>query len=233
MNLADRFRGLEDPLRTERRVELVLIVLAALLVLQLLWGGVRAMFPSMPEPVQPRPNSLKVLKLNSSEPIDPELRGEISARPLFWAERRPPQAKSAAEAVAEAKQEENSKPKSGKIDGVKLTGVFGSGESAGIIVLSKGKKHRVRVGEEINGWKLQSVGESEAVFSAGGRESRLALKQGTIQVATQEETAAAPAAAPGDSGGSGKKPRKAKTQPVAKSNNSDSLTLGGRAPVER
>ena len=229
MSLTDRYRNLEDPLRTERRVELVLIVVALFLLLQLLWGIFQALFPSVPDPVQPRPNSLQVAQLETEAQIDSELRAEIAARPLFWSSRRPLESISKADAVAAAKAEQEESQKPGKIDGVKLTGVFGSGEAAGIIVLAKGKKRRVMVGEEVNGWKLVSVDLSEAVFSNSGRDARLALKQGTIQVSQVDSATSAEGSVEAkQSRKSSKAKRKAEPEPA-----NDTLTLGGRAQAKK
>lgn len=227
MNLAQRYRNIEDPLRTERRVELVLVLVVLLLVLQLLWGGFRAFFPALPEPLQPRPDSLRVSEMVAGEQVDPELRAEIAARPLFWASRRPlePVAGTLAEAEAET-EAEASKP--GKIDGVKLTGIFGGGENAGIIVISKGKKRRLMLGEEINGWELQSVQPSEALFIGGGRKTVLTLKQAVIQAAPEASPETADAKVAADERAGKEKKAPAKRRETSQENDRGSLTLGGR-----
>ncbi len=48
MSFLQRYHRQLDPLRSERRVELVVLVLLALLVLQLVWGAYRSVFPSVP-----------------------------------------------------------------------------------------------------------------------------------------------------------------------------------------
>ena len=70
MNLVERYRVTDDPQRTERRVELVLVVLLLLLLLQLLWGSFRAIFPAVPEPKQPRQESLRLNQLDGAEQLD-------------------------------------------------------------------------------------------------------------------------------------------------------------------
>lgn len=224
MNLADRYRRLEDPLRTERWVELALVAVVLLLAVQVLWGAFRASFPSVPEPVTPRPNSLRVAQLEAEDPVDPDLRAEISARPLFWSSRRPLESEPQADVVAQAQADQEKKQKPGKIDGVKLTGVFGSGEATGIIVLAKGKKRRVMVGEEIDGWNLKSVDPSEAVFTSSGREARLALKHRAVEVSQADSaTATEDSDKAGKQGKAAKAKRKAESKPA-----NDTLTLGGR-----
>ncbi|TDG15118.1 hypothetical protein E2F43_02460 [Seongchinamella unica] len=229
MNLGHRYRNLENPLRAERRVELVLIAVVLLLIVQFLWGGFRSLFPFVPDPVQPRAKSLQVIQLGISEQIDPEMRAQIAARPLFWPGRRPLEAMSEAESVAQAQADSSEEQKPGKIDGVKLTGVFGSGDAAGIIVLAKGKKRRVMVGEEVNGWELQSVEPTEALLSTGDRKASLVLRQGAI-----EKPQSGDEAAPAGSDGSAGEARKAKSQPGATQKKSnDTLTLGRRAPSNK
>ena len=169
--------------------------------------------------------------------MSPELRNEIRQRPLFWATRRPvdpvaPLATAAAEAKAEQKQ-------AAQIAGLELAGVFGAGESAGIIVLAgeKNKKHRVMVNQEIKGWTLESVNSTEAVLSSNGRQATLALQRGDIWVPSQDAASLSPAAPE-----SAEPPAEA-TKPMKKNNtagktkapknnkakndvNKDSLTLG-------
>ncbi len=186
MSLLQRYRGQVDPLRSERAAELAVLVLLGLLLLQLLWGAYRSIFPAIPEPVQPTAEALEVQSLNAAVDVPPELRNEIRQRPLFWVTRRPldpvaPLATATAEAKAEQKQ-------AAKIAGLELAGVFGAGESAGIIVLAKEKnqKHRVMVNQEIKGWTLESVSSTEAVLSSNGRQATLALQRGDIWVPSQD-----------------------------------------------
>ncbi|RLQ23688.1 hypothetical protein DWB85_00590 [Seongchinamella sediminis] len=228
MNLVDRYRNLEDPTRAERRVELALVLVLLLLALQLLWGGFRALFPALPEPVQPRPDSLQVSELVVGVEVDPGLRAEIAARPLFWPSRRPPEPE--VEALAEAQPEAEAEAgKPGKIDGIQLTGIFGGGESAGIIVINKGKKRRLMVGEKINGWELASVQPSEALFINGDRKTALVLKQAVIQAAPAVSPAAAAAQAAADDRAGKPKKASAKQRETSQPEDSGSLTLGGRA----
>jgi len=237
MSLLQRYRGQVDPLRSERAAELAVLVLLGLLVLQLLWGAYRGIFPDIPEPVSPTAEALEVQPLNATVDVSPELRNEIRQRPLFWATRRPvdpvaPLATATAEAKAEQKQ-------AAKIAGLELAGVFGAGESAGIIVLAKekNKKHRVMVNEEIRGWTLESVSSTEAVLSSNGRQATLALQRGDIWVPSQDAASSSPAAP------ESVEPPVEATKPVKKKNtagkakapknnkakndvNEDSLTLG-------
>ena len=184
--IARRYRNLADPQKTQRLVELGVVVLAALFLLQLMLGVLGAALFSSPEPVFPARDSLAVTQLADAPELATPQREEIRNRPLFWASRRPLESDVAqtpgSGGEAEASSELVVKP--GKIDGTRLTGVFGAGESAGIIVLSKGKKRRLAVGEEIEGWTLESVNPTEAVFSSAGREARLVLVRGKLEPQT-------------------------------------------------
>ena len=48
--------------------------------------------------------------------------------------------------------------------------------TVGTIVSLKGKAQRLRLGEKLGDWKLESVGINEAVFSSGSQQQTLVLK---------------------------------------------------------
>lgn len=180
--LIQRYRVSDDPLRTERRVEAVVLLVLALLVLQLLWGLVRFILPGTADPVVPNAESLQVTSLLGAAEVSAEEREEITRRPLFWDGRTPVAVAAQAAAGAEAKPAEQ---KLASLDGVKLAGIFGAGQEAGIIVINKGKKQRLSVGQDINGWTLDSVDPTLAVLSSGGRQAQLKLELG-VPAATQK-----------------------------------------------
>ena len=60
---------------------------------------------------------------------------------------------------------------------MKLVGVFGAGESAGMIVRVKGKPRRLRLGGDLAGWTLESVAEKEVVLKKGARRKTLSLER--------------------------------------------------------
>lgn len=221
----DRYRDLADPLRSERRVELLVLVLLLILVVQLAWALLRLLLPNTLTPVLPTADAMRVVSAYSAPAPDPEQRSEIRDRPLFWDTRRPVVAVEEPppeEAVAE---EESEQEQLGKIKNVTLAGVFGSGESAGIIYLAKGKEHRIMVGDEINGWVLESVEPSRAIFSGDGKSAELNLKRGNITVAQP---------APSETGGS--KTTQPDASTAAESGDSSgggTLTLGGRGRPDR
>ena len=128
--LPDRYRVTTDPMRTERRIELAAVVLVLVLGLQLLYSGARIKMLSLPGAVMPASDALSVGDLYPMGRITNEQSDDLVARPLFWQGRRPldNEAKSASRKEA---------PSSGKLKGVRLQGVFGAGETAGVIIKVK------------------------------------------------------------------------------------------------
>jgi type II secretory pathway component PulC len=62
------------------------------------------------------------------------------------------------------------------LDEVQLVGIFGAGDSAGIITLAKGKKQRILLGEDIEGWTLDDIKPDRAVFKDRGQTHEVMLK---------------------------------------------------------
>ena len=173
--LPGRYAVTTDPLRTERRIELAVLALLLLLGLQLLYSGARFALVSMPEAVNPAADALAVREVSQAPRVTTSQSEEILARPLFWEGRRPVE-----DILPPADTDESAAP--GQMKGVALLGVFGVGDSAGIIVRIKDNKRRVMVGEEINGWELQSVQPKSVVFAADGRTRELKLRHGRLVV---------------------------------------------------
>jgi hypothetical protein len=171
----NRYSVKRDPLRTERRIELVVILLALLLIVQLVYGAIRLAVMSRPEAVEPTADSLQVMTSLGPEEITEEQSSEIRNRPLLWPGRRPIETIVDNPAVEKVQQQE--------VEGITLLGVFGTGESVGIIVRIKDKTQRFHVGQEMHGWTLESVGTNEAVITAGKRRETLILKQVPIKPA--------------------------------------------------
>ena len=171
-SLAQRYRVVSDPLRTERRLELLLLLLLALLLLLVVYGVLRLALLSAPATVLPAADTLEVGNIAPRFQPDAADSSEIRSRPLFWPGRRPQ------EAVA-ASPEEPEKANS-ELKGVKLVGVFGAGDSAGIIVQGKNGQQRLLVGEKVDGWTLKSVGPNEVSFRSKGETKTLVLKQQAI-----------------------------------------------------
>jgi hypothetical protein len=166
-----RYRVGVDPLRTERRIEAAVILLLLLLVLQLAYGASRLAILTTPAPILPASDSLEVISSISLDTITARQRSEIRSRPLFWTGRRP------AEDVANAAElQELKELKEHTFEGVRLLGVFGAGESVGIIAQVKGKSRRVLLGQKVDGWTLEKVEGNDAVFVAGSQREKATLQ---------------------------------------------------------
>ena len=171
-----RYRVRVNPLLAERRIELVLLLLGLLLTLQLLYGGAYLSLLSTPDVVLPAADSLQVSDSQLRRTITPQQSSEIRDRPLLWADRRPAVASSVpVPKVAEPAQ----------LKDFKLVGLFGTGDSVGIIATSKGKTRRLGVGEILDEWTLKSVGVNAAVFSSGSQEETLILQPASITPANK------------------------------------------------
>jgi pyruvate/2-oxoglutarate dehydrogenase complex dihydrolipoamide acyltransferase (E2) component len=177
-SLAQRYRVVSDPLRTERRLELLLLLLLALLLLLVVYGVLRLALLSAPATVLPAADTLEVGNIAPRFQPDAADSSEIRSRPLFWPGRRPQ------EAVA-ASPEQPEKTNS-ELKGVKLVGVFGAGDSAGIIVQGKNGKRRLLVGQEMDGWELASVNSNEVTLTRSGETRSLLLKQQAIVVPSSD-----------------------------------------------
>ncbi|MEH6581984.1 MAG: hypothetical protein V7754_08615 [Halioglobus sp.] len=166
--LLARYSVSADPLFSERRVELAALILTALLSLLFLYSLARLVFLSEPDPIALSAEALQASELAAVTRVDEGQREEVRSRPVFWQTRRPPDAPAK---VAS----EQPKAAVGAIAKVKLLGVIGAGESAGVISLVDGKRKRTYLGQEILGWKLDSVDLDRAVFSHSGKQHELKL----------------------------------------------------------
>ena len=171
VQLVDRYKVTANPLFSERRVELLAVVLTLLLFLQLLYSALRLSVLSEPEPIAPASDVMSISDPMVVEMVSAELSEELRTRPLFWSSRRVQVSEPGVS--SQVKKAAASKSKLGKI---KLVGIFGGGESAGIIALVNGKKRRILLGENVEGWSLDSVARNEAVFADGARRETLILQ---------------------------------------------------------
>ncbi len=224
--LSGRYRVGDDPLRTLRRIELVALLLALLLCLQLAWGALRLLTLAAPEPVAPAADSLQVPAVVGPALVAAVGRNEIISRPLFWSGRRP------VDRVATL-ADPGSRP--GELEGVKLLGLFGSGKQAGVIALVQDQKRRILLGDTVEGWTIESITPHTMVVSNGERSETLALQQGTV-TARPPRAAAADASqgerkAKASGGSSGDKLRSA--EPSAGRQAAQACTWGGRGGAAR
>lgn len=210
MNIVDwsrsRYQVSTNPLLAERRLELVVVVLVAVLLLQIILGLAFALLRSGPERLLPAADSLRVAELQLFDPLSDDQSAAIVTRPLFWESRRP------LDTVVAASPAQNDKPKTvGELKGVKLVGVFGGGDSGGAIVLLKGQKQRVLVGQDVEGWRLDSVAADRAVFVNGAARDEKMLATAT----------------PGDLAPVQQQPAGARPAKAEPAQASGELTLGG------
>jgi len=164
-----------DPLRSERRVELVLLGCGALLLLLALYLLLRILLATDVAPVAPAPDSVRVVSLAGSGALPAEEREVLLARPLFWAGRLPEEASAEAAVVVQEKESARAAP---RMKDVTVRGVYGSGESGGVILSVKERELRLAVGDEVDGWRLERVTGGSAVFVSGdARDERELLPQ--------------------------------------------------------
>lgn len=201
--LVDRYRVQQDPVRSERRIELACLVLALVLLVQLAWVATRALLPPALAPVEPAASALTVADQLSRRGISPQASAELRERPLFWEGRRPV-------AAAVAEPEAAPRDRAPRLQDVRLLGVFGAGDNGGIIALVKSRQQRIQVGEELSGWTLQAVTADGATLVSGGDTETLTLERSSGSITVAEPAAAAAGSA----------------APVTKDDGE--LTLGGR-----
>ena len=170
-SLMNRYRESANPLLSERRVELVAVILTGTIVALLLVGVVGLTISSRPDAIQPTADSLLVGELPVAGVVSPELSIRVRARPLFWPSRRPVLVFGAPENTTQAV----GAAAPSALDKVELRGIFGGGDSAGIIALVKGKKKRVMLGDKVVGWKLDSIDGDSVTFVDKGKSKRLSL----------------------------------------------------------
>lgn len=179
--LPSRYNVSGNPLFTERRIELVAVTLGIVLVIQLVYSGLRVLMLSAPEPLVPAAESLIFSDVKSVQIVSLLQSNEIVARPLFWTSRR-----TLDVAVVVAEDISSDGKPTGELASVTLTGVFGGGESAGIIAVAGNKKHRVLVGGKLFDWTLDSMGLDHAVFVRKGEKQKLELKGASKSVKTKK-----------------------------------------------
>ena len=198
-----RYQVQQNPLKTERRIELAVLVLLVLLLFSAVLGGFRLVASNEPDPVFPSADSLAVQALQLDTGLTAQQAAEILNRPLFWQSRRP--------LVPPPKVVAKPKPKAAKkLAGVNLLGVYGAGDGLGLIATVDGVFSRINKGQSVKGWKFSGYEEGAAVFVSGGKKSVLPLEQTTpsvkiVSVPTADNSSAkasSKANTPEDDGGS-------------------------------
>ncbi|MDG1011642.1 MAG: hypothetical protein P8N99_02395 [Luminiphilus sp.] len=173
--LPARYQVHQSPLKTERWVELVALIVLGLVGLRLLLGLFGLAVDGGPEPLRPAQDSLAVQTLQLDEGLPPDQGAEILSRPLFWQSRRPlaPPPKVVVKPKVQAPQ---------KLNGVVLHGVYGIGDGLGLIATVDGRMTRIAKGQSVKGWQLKSYENGVARFSSGGKKASLPLALTTPSV---------------------------------------------------
>ncbi len=181
--LRARYAVQADPLRSERRVELALLGGGLLLLLLVLYLLIRVAMATDIDAIAPAPDSVRVASLSRSGVPPVEDREAIVSRPLFWAERQPVDLVETPEAAAEAEKEKPEKA-APRMKEVTLSGIYGSGETGGVILSVKRRQLRLAVGEEVDGWRLERVTAYSAVFTSGDARDERELLPQVIEVSS-------------------------------------------------
>ena len=172
MNVASlraRYNVLEEPLKTERRIELVVVVLAIATLLLLLLVIGRFLFSAAVRPVEPALASLRVAELRKPGAVNSQQSLLVQARPLFWDSRRPLDPLPDAEELAAARRERGNGAPAEALKQLKVSGILENGDASRVIVSIKGEQRRLSLGDDVEGWSLVEVRPGEAVFASGGR----------------------------------------------------------------
>lgn len=172
----------QDPLRTQRVIELAVLAIAAVFVTWAVLGWLAVAASSGPAALAPAEDSLTVTELKTPALIEQDQVAALMQRPLFWEGRRPvdvvvvPQVQPQQQAAARPAK---------RLEGVDLRGVFGVGDSLGVIVSVDGKLTRIRVGEQLKGWELVEFADGEARFQSAGVTDSLPLALTTPSVSVR------------------------------------------------
>ncbi|WP_299773791.1 hypothetical protein [uncultured Pseudoteredinibacter sp.] len=142
---------------------ILLISIVSFLAL-LLWCVYKVWVTPVPGAVLPAESAMTPLVVEDREPlVDANI---INERPLFWRGRKP--------AVIETVPEEEPVDSgTGDLSRIRVLGVYASGA---MISGVKGKG-RVKLGEEIFGWKLQKLSGNQLRFAKNGRYEYLSLEE--------------------------------------------------------
>ena len=188
---ASFLRWRQWPSNLQRSAAGCLVVLLLALVYVLLAGP--------PQPIAPAsslfaPVSVESVLANSRPALSS---ADFSLRPVFAIKRVPPPPPQAAsdESKEVSVEAAVSDEVASSIDGLRLLGIFGSGEVAGAIIrLDNGERQRLPVEESVKGWTLQSLEPRGALFEAAtGQRALLRMAFSTDQAI---EEASPPPAVP-------------------------------------
>lgn len=144
---------------------LLVLALALVVLIAFAWllGSGRWQAPA---PLLPDVATLAAETLISATPLPADAVALVAARPLFAPDRRPFAA--AAPAAADA-----DKRATDILDQARLVGVLGSGKASVALLHTTDGSKRLRIGQELHGWRLASIDARGASFEreVGDREN--------------------------------------------------------------
>ena len=166
-----RYQVRENPLKALRRLELAAVGLGIVFLLWATLGGLATAIGGGPKPVFPAEDTLKVRALGLEPALDDEGSDRLVSRPLFWEGRRAID-KRPLELIETTPKPVQVK----KLEGVTLHGVYGEGESLGVIATVDGQLTRINANSSIKGWKMVSYVDGKVTLENGGRTQSLPLE---------------------------------------------------------
>lgn len=166
-----RYQVRENPLKALRRLELAAVGLGIVFLLWATLGGLATAFGGGPKPLFPAEDTLKVRALGLEPALDEEGSDRLVSRPLFWEGRRAID-KRPLELIETTPKPVQVK----KLEGVTLHGVYGEGESLGVIATVDGQLTRINANSSIKGWKMVSYADGKVTLENGGRTQSLPLE---------------------------------------------------------
>lgn len=166
-----RYQVRENPLKALRRLELAAVGLGIVFLLWATLGGLATAIGGGPKPVFPAEDTLKVRALGLEPALDEEGSDRLVGRPLFWEGRRAID-KRPLELIETTPKPVQVK----KLEGVTLHGVYGEGESLGVIATVDGQLTRINANSSIKGWKMVSYADGKVTLENGGRTQSLPLE---------------------------------------------------------
>lgn len=166
-----RYQVRENPLKALRRLELAAVGLGIVFLLWATLGGLATAIGGGPKPVFPAEDTLKVRALGLEPALDDEGSDRLVSRPLFWEGRRAID-KRPLELIETTPKPVQVK----KLEGVTLHGVYGEGESLGVIATVDGQLTRINANSSIKGWKMVSYADGKVTLENGGRTQSLPLE---------------------------------------------------------
>lgn len=143
-------------------------------------------FWTAPAPVSPEIATPTVALMTDPQGGNPDAYPAILARPMFAPDRRPPP--PPAPPVVPPPP-----PPPDPFASVQITGLF-TGPSGGVLARVEGKIRRVKIGQSIGAWKLETVEGREATFKQGEQERKLSLAYAKLNVPLPPPASPVPAA---------------------------------------